>query len=72
MSNQRGLRMEFNPIPIIAPYTERKSQAERVFRPDEINSTAFKNPEVKDYSLLNENSLRYLHKDYLYSTNEDI
>ena len=50
----------------------RKSQAERVFRPGEINSTAFENPEVKDYSLLNENALRYLYEDYLYSTNEDI
>ena len=30
---------------------------EKIFRPDEINSTAFKNPEVKDYSPLNENAL---------------
>ena len=30
---------------------------EKIFRSDEINSTAFKNPEVKDYSPLNENAL---------------
>ena len=69
--------MEFNPIPIIALSSTkfdtimRKSQTERVFRPDEINSTAFKNPEVKGYSLINEYALRCLDKDYLYSTNED-
>ena len=45
---------------------------EKIFRPDEINSTAFKNSEVKDYSPLNENALWCIDKDHLYSTNEYI
>ena len=57
-------------LPNLTPL--RKSQTERVFKPHGINSTAFKNPEMKDYSELNENAVRYLDKDYLYSITEDI
>ena len=35
-------------LPNLTPV--RKVPMERVIRPDGINSTAFKNPEVKDYS----------------------
>ena len=48
-----------------------KAPTKRIFRPDEINSTSYKNLEVKDYSQLNESTLQYLDGGYLCSTCED-
>ena len=56
-------------LPNLTPL--RKASTKRVFRPDEIDSTAFKNLEMKDLSQLNESAIQYLDIDYLYSTNED-
>ena len=76
--------MSLNPIPTM--YTEslvkdmpsflpnltplRRAPTKRIFSPDEINSTSYKNLEVKDYSQLNESTLQYL-DGYLCSTCED-
>ena len=77
--------MSLNPIPTM--YTEslvkdmpsflpnltplRKEPTKRIFSHDEINSTSYKNLEMKDYSQLNESTLQYLHEGYLCSTCED-
>ena len=66
--------MPLNPIPTIYPESLvkdmpsvlpnltplRKAPTKRIFKPDEINSTSYKNLEVKDYSQLNESTLQYL------------
>ena len=68
------LRMSLNPIPTIYPESIvkdmpsvlpnltplRKAPTKRILRPDEFNSTSYKNLEVKDYSQLNESTLQYL------------
>ena len=77
--------MSMNPIPTIYPELLikempsilpnlkplRKTQIQRVFSPDEINSESFKNLEVKYYSKLNESTLKYLDKGYFCSKNEE-
>ena len=74
--------MSLNPIPTIYPESLvkdmpsflpnltplRKAPTKRIFSPDEINSTSYKNLEVKDYSQLNESTLQYLDEGYLCSS----
>ena len=83
-SPRRKLRIHMrNPIPTIYPESLvkdmpsvlpnltplRKAPTKRIFRPDEINSTSYKNLEVKHYSQLNESTLQYLAEGYLFSNN---
>ena len=77
--------MSLNPIPTIYPESLvkdmpsvlpnltplRKAPTKRIFKPDEINSTSYKNLEVKDYSQLNESTLQYLDDVFLCSICED-
>ena len=77
--------MSLNPIPTMYPESLvkdmpsflpnltplRKAPTKRIFRPDEFNSTSYKNLEVKDYSQLNKSTLQYLDEGYLCYTCED-
>ena len=56
-------------LPNLTPL--RKAPTKRIFKHVEINSTSYKNLEVKDYSQLNESALQYLDDAYLCSTCED-
>ena len=56
-------------LPNLTPL--RKAPTKRIFKPDEFNSTSYKNLEMNDYSQLNESTLQYLDDGYLYSTCED-
>ena len=51
--------------------TSTESTNKIIFKPDEINSTSYKNLEVKDYFQLNESTLQYLDACYLCYTCED-
>ena len=53
-------------LPNLTPL--RKAPTKRIFSTDEINSTSYKNLEVKDYSQLNESTLQYLDEGYLCSS----